>query len=142
MQLSPRQITAIVCVIDIALHGQSRAQSSKLIASRAKINRRYLEQIMQPLVKAGIVQSIRGPQGGYQLARERRSISIAEIISCVNEPASYSMCGQNPACQITDRLIDDLRDQAHSWLRSVTVHDLCTDHTSKEDSQVPVHFSI
>ena len=74
---------ALEAVTDIAFHGGSDPVQSQDIARRLNLPRRYLEQVMQQLVRAGLLKGVRGPRGGYRLARERRRISVGEIIRVV-----------------------------------------------------------
>ena len=78
---------AIEAVTDIARQPLDRPVPSRDITSRQGIPPRYLEQVLQKLVKAGILSGIRGPKGGYRLARERRRITLADIVRAVEEVA-------------------------------------------------------
>ena len=71
---------AIEAVVDIAYHAGSQPVQSQDITRRQGIPRRYLEQALQKLVRAEILTGLRGPRGGYNLARERRRISIGDIV--------------------------------------------------------------
>jgi Rrf2 family iron-sulfur cluster assembly transcriptional regulator len=78
--LSRKGLLAIAAVIDIALHGRGRPVSAKALASRHALPARHLEPVLQALVHVGILKGIRGPHGGYELARERRRITADEIL--------------------------------------------------------------
>jgi Rrf2 family protein len=81
MALLPRKgLLAIAAVIDVALHGKGQPVSAKALAVRHSLPARHLEPVLQALVRAGILKGIRGPRGGYELARERRRISADEIL--------------------------------------------------------------
>src|SRR5918999_3064926 len=69
---SKKLVLALEAVTDIAYHGGVEPVQSQDIARRLNLPRRYLEQVMQQLVRAGILRGVRGPRGGYRLARERR----------------------------------------------------------------------
>jgi Rrf2 family protein len=71
---------AVAAVLDIALHGGRGPVQSKDTAARLGLPRRHLEQLMQQLVRAGLLKGVRGPRGGYRLARERRRISLADLL--------------------------------------------------------------
>lgn len=71
---------AVAAVLDIALHGGREPVQSKDTAARLGLPRRHLEQLMQQLVRAGLLKGVRGPKGGYRLARERRRISLADLL--------------------------------------------------------------
>jgi Rrf2 family protein len=78
--LSRKGLLAIAAVIDVALHGASRPVSAKILAARHSLPARHLEPVLQALVRVGILRGIRGPRGGYELARERRRISADDIL--------------------------------------------------------------
>src|SRR3989442_4208604 len=81
MQLLPRKgILAIAAVIDIALHARGRPVAAKALATRHRLPSRHFEPVLQALVRHGILKGIRGPRGGYELARERSRISTEQIL--------------------------------------------------------------
>src|SRR5882672_4203005 len=81
MALLPRKgILAIAAVIDVALHSHGRPVSSKVLAARHSLPPRHLEPVLQALVRDGILKGIRGPRGGYELARDRNRITADDIL--------------------------------------------------------------
>jgi Rrf2 family protein len=78
--LSRKGLLAIAAVIDVALHGRGRPVSAKSLAARQALPARHLEPVLQALVHVGILKGIRGPRGGYELARERRRITADDIL--------------------------------------------------------------
>jgi Rrf2 family transcriptional regulator, iron-sulfur cluster assembly transcription factor len=80
---SKKLVLALEAVTDIAYHGGAEPVQSQDIARRLDLPRRYLEQVMQQLVRAGILRGVRGPRGGYRLARERRRISVGDVVRVV-----------------------------------------------------------
>jgi Rrf2 family iron-sulfur cluster assembly transcriptional regulator len=81
MPLVPRKgLLAIAAVIDVAIHANSRPVSAKALAARHQLPPRHLEPVLQALVRDGILKGIRGPQGGYELGRERDRITADEIL--------------------------------------------------------------
>ena len=78
--LSRKGLLAIAAVIDIALHEHGRPVSAKALAARHDLPARHLEPVLQALVRDGILKGIRGPRGGYELARERRRITADDIL--------------------------------------------------------------
>ena len=78
--LSRKGILAIAAVLDVALHARSRPVSAKALAARHKLPPRHLEPVLQALVREGILRGVRGPHGGYELAREDRRISAEDIL--------------------------------------------------------------
>ena len=83
LKLSKKLLFAIEAVLDIAYNAGAMPVQAGEITRRHGIPRRYLEQVMQQLVRAGILAGVRGPRGGYRLARERRRISLGEIVRVV-----------------------------------------------------------
>ena len=83
LRLSRKTLFAIEAVLDIAYHAGAQPVQSREITRRQGIPRRYLEQALQNLVRGGVLVGVRGPRGGYHLARERRRISVGEIIRAV-----------------------------------------------------------
>jgi Rrf2 family iron-sulfur cluster assembly transcriptional regulator len=81
MSLLPRKgLLAIAAVVDVALNARERPVSARKLAARHNLPPRHLEPVLQALVHEGIFHGIRGPRGGYELARERRRISVADIL--------------------------------------------------------------
>jgi len=78
--LSRKGLLAIAAVLDVALHGQGRPVSAKALAARHRLPARHLEPVLQALVRVGILKGIRGPHGGYELARERCRITADDIL--------------------------------------------------------------
>ncbi len=86
MRMTTRTRYAIRALYDLAFHRLGQAAGAKEIAERQKIPLRFLEQILQDLRKAGIVEARRGPRGGYALARQPAQISLAEVLHAVRGP--------------------------------------------------------
>jgi len=81
MPLLPRKgIFAIAAVIDVALHARNGPVSARALAARHGLPPRHLEPVLQALVREGILKGIRGPRGGYELARERHRVTVEEIL--------------------------------------------------------------
>src|SRR5271156_4703925 len=78
--LSRKSVLAIAAVVDVALHSRSAPVAAKALAARHKLPSRHLETLLQGLVHAKILKGVRGPRGGYELARERDQISAGEIV--------------------------------------------------------------
>ena len=78
--VSRKGILAIAAVIDVAINARSRPVSAKALAARHKLPPRHLEPVLQALVRDGILRGVRGPHGGYELAREQRRISAEDIL--------------------------------------------------------------
>src|ERR1700733_11045368 len=78
--LSRRSVLAIAAVVDVALHSRSAPVAARNLAARHKVPPRHLETLLQGLVHAGILKGVRGPLGGYKLERDRRRITLGEIV--------------------------------------------------------------
>lgn len=84
MNLLPRRcILAIAAVVDIALNARQKPVAAKELADRHNLPARHLESLLQSLVRANILKGVRGPRGGYELARERRRISAGDVVRAV-----------------------------------------------------------
>lgn len=122
---SNRVFYALEAVLFIAYNGKSGAIASNDIAERQNLPPRYLEPILQKLVRAGILKSVRGPQGGYILGRERRRISLADITRTLEKgdtlPASSTLLGES----ILLPLAGELQTAWHKRLEEITLADLC-----------------
>jgi Rrf2 family protein len=81
MPLLPRKGTlAIAAVIDIAVNARGQPVAAKVLAERHRLAPRHLEPLLQVLVRHGILKGIRGPRGGYELAREQQRITVDDIL--------------------------------------------------------------
>ena len=118
-------------MVDIAYHSASRPVQSGEISERQGIPRRYLEQVLQHLVKRGVLTGQRGPRGGYRLARERRRITLGEIvrvmrqIDLVPDPLGDDSSGSPIGQKVVRPLWRDLQDRMLHELDGITIEDLC-----------------
>lgn len=86
MTLLPRRaLIAVATVLDVALHARPAPVSAKVLAARHQLGPRHLESVLNALVRAGILKGVRGPRGGYELARERRRVTVAEIVRAAGQ---------------------------------------------------------
>lgn len=129
LRLTRKMLFALEAIVDIAYNARPDPVQSKEITRRQGIPQRYLEQVMQQLVHAGILKSVRGPRGGYTLARERRRISIGEIVRIVAEmdPETEELPppGSALAMQVVRPMWDGLCDEIWQRLDAITIDDLC-----------------
>ncbi len=121
---------AIEAVLDIAFHAGSEAVQSREITRRQGIPRRYLEQALQQLVRQDILIGVRGPRGGYRLARERRRISVGDIVHVVRnmempEDPIDKPAGSPLGRDVVRPLWSELQEAIMDRLDSVTIDDLC-----------------
>lgn len=110
-----------------------RAVALSDIAARQEISLSYLEQLFARLRRQGLVQSHRGPGGGYRLARAASATTIAEIVLAVDEPLRATRCGaKSPGCMmngercLTHDLWEETGRQIEAWLASVSLEDVVT----------------
>jgi len=82
--VSRKGILAIAAVIDVAINARNRPVSAKALAARHRLPPRHLEPVLQALVREGILRGVRGPRGGYEIAREHRRISADDILRAAN----------------------------------------------------------
>lgn len=101
--LSRKGLLAIAAVIDVALNGRGRPVSAKALAGRHALPARHLEPVLQALVRVGILKGIRGPRGGYELARERRRITADDILR-----AAGTIEDSNDPAMTTSSLLNDV----------------------------------
>ena len=99
MRLTTKGRYAVTAMLDLALHSATGPVTLADISARQGISQSYLEQLFGKLKRARLVQSLRGPGGGYALTRAPRSISISEIISGVGEGIDATRCGGIGDCQ-------------------------------------------
>jgi Rrf2 family protein len=84
MPLLPRKgLLAIAAVIDVALHANGQPVAAKALAGRHRLPPRHLEPVLQALVRQGVLKGVRGPRGGYELAREPRRITAHDILRAI-----------------------------------------------------------
>ena len=133
MRLSTKGRYAVMAMADLARNGRDRAVSLAEIATRQEISLSYLEQLFARLRRAGLVKSVRGPGGGYRLARDASQTWVSEIVLAVDEPLRATRCAVNGTprgCMvsgercITHDLWDGLGREIHRYLSSVSLDDV------------------
>jgi Rrf2 family protein len=122
---------AIEAVLDIAYHAGGEPVQSREITRRQGIPKRYLEQTLQQLVRAGLLTGVRGPHGGYRLARERRRISVGEIVRVVRrletgEEDPDDQPASDLGAQVIHPMWSDLQDEIMRRLDDVSIDALCS----------------
>ena len=127
MSLLPRKaLLAVAAVVDIALHARGRLVSAKDLAARHALPTRHLEPVLQALVRQGILKGVRGPRGGYDLARERKRISVDDILRAAG--ASEESADPLPASNLLRQVVMPAISQADKAftlaLTRITVEDL------------------
>ncbi|HTZ38042.1 MAG TPA: Rrf2 family transcriptional regulator [Stellaceae bacterium] len=131
IRLSKKLLFAIEAVLDIAYNGGITPVRSVEITARQGIPRRYLEPVLQELVRANLLIGIRGPSGGYRLARERRRVSIGDIVRTVRaletvENPIEAPRGSALGLQVLRPLWLELQEETMRRLDALTLEDLCS----------------
>ncbi|MBE0532075.1 MAG: Rrf2 family transcriptional regulator [Rhodospirillales bacterium] len=132
MRLSTKGRYAVMAMVDLASHSGGKPVALADIADRQEISLSYLEQLFGKLRKGGLVKSVRGPGGGYLLAREPGETRVSDVIMAVDElikatrctPGSPSGCHLNKSRCMTHDLWEELGNQIYLYLSSVTVADI------------------
>ena len=132
MRLSTKGRYAVMAMADLAKRAEGgRAITLADIAQRQDISLPYLEQLFARLRRQGLVKSVRGPGGGYRLARPASETPVAEIVTAVDEPLEAVRCRSTAVgCMpggvrcLTHDLWDDLGRHIHDYLASVTLEDV------------------
>jgi Rrf2 family transcriptional regulator, iron-sulfur cluster assembly transcription factor len=130
IRLSKKLMFAIETVLDIAYNSGSAPVQSAEITARQGIPKRYLEQVLQSLVRAGVLEGVRGPRGGYRLAKERRRISVGEIVRVVRalEQATDPIeepAGSDLGHRVVRPLWGELQDDVMRRLDETSIEELC-----------------
>jgi Rrf2 family protein len=130
LRLTKKMLFAIEAVVDIAYNAGTLPVQSSEITARQGIPRRFLEPVLQQLVRAGVLVGVRGPRGGYRLARERRRISLGEIVRVVRsletaEDPIDDPAGAELGHKVVRPLWVELQDELMTRLDAITIEDLC-----------------
>jgi Rrf2 family protein len=150
LRLSKKLLFAIEAVIDIAYHAGPGPVRSTDISRRQGIPRRYLEQVLQELVRQGVLSGQRGPRGGYRLARERRRITIGEIVRVVrnlegtSDPANEPN-GSEIGIKVVRPIWNEIQREIMERFDTMTVEELCNrarDQNIASDAAKVPDFSI
>ena len=129
MRLTTKGRYAVTAMLDLALHQSKGPISLADISSRQDISLSYLEQLFSKLRKRELVSSVRGPGGGYRLAKSEEAIFIADIIAAVDESIDATNCQGKGDCQdgttcLTHHLWTDLSSQIQSFLQGISLASL------------------
>ena len=129
MRLTTKGRYAVTAMLDLAIHHGKGPTALADIAQRQGISLSYLEQLFAKLRRSALVTSVRGPGGGYNLAREAKNIHVAEVIAAVDENVNTTRCGGAGNCQdgqpcLTHALWFDLSNRIQDYLESVTLQQL------------------
>ena len=146
--LSRRSLLAIAAVTDIALHARPMPVSAKALAARHNLPPRYLEPVLQALVRQGILKGVRGPRGGYELARERRRITAGDVVRIAMAAQEDEGNSPVPESRLAEAVVAPLVSKGTeaflAELDKVTVEDLCNRAQAEAvgEPTMPVDFMI
>ncbi len=145
MKLTTKGRFAVTAMIDLALRHEGGPVTLAGISERQSISLSYLEQLFGKLRRHHLVSSVRGPGGGYRLARDAAQMSVADMISAVDEPLDATMCGGQANCKdeescMTHQLWTTLNERMFEYLNSVSLADLVQAQKAKlaNSAAVPV----
>ena len=137
MKLSTKGRYAVTAMLDLALHSVTGPIKLSDISGRQDLSLSYLEQLFSRLRRNGLVNSTRGPGGGYQLARPPEDVQGAEVILAVDEPIDATGCGGKRSCQqgnvcLAHDLWLDLSDAIFSYLNGITLAEVISRKNIRE----------
>lgn len=132
MRLTTKGRFAVTAMLDLALHSAGGPVALAGISARQKISLSYLEQLFGKLRRNAIVESVRGPGGGYCLARDAARVTVADIILAVEESIDSTQCGGRENCFgdkrcMTHELWENLNDTVFAYLSSIKLSKLVED---------------
>jgi Rrf2 family iron-sulfur cluster assembly transcriptional regulator len=150
MNLLPRRsLLAVAAVVDIAHHARPGPIAAKTLSARHGLPPRHLETLLQGLVRAGILKGVRGPRGGYELARERRRITVGAIVRAALGGPGNGEADEGPPSKLVANVILPMIDVASEGflkkLDEITVEDLCREAENRavfREGEAASDFSI
>lgn len=148
MRLTTKGRFAVTAMIDLAMRQHQGPVTLAGISQRQKISLSYLEQLFGKLRRHELVESTRGPGGGYTLARSARDVTVADIIFAVDEPLDATQCAGQENCDddgpcMTHELWSNLNKRMIEYLDSVTLGDLVEQQKGRESrNQPPREISV
>ena len=136
MRLTTKGRFAVTAMLDLALHGSDGPVTLAGISERQKISLSYLEQLFGKLRRRALVESVRGPGGGYHLARDPSLVSVADIVRAVEEPIDSTQCGGRENCRGNERcmthdLWEELNSTVYGFLAGVKLSHLVEKQRTK-----------
>ncbi|MBK9160095.1 MAG: Fe-S cluster assembly transcription factor [Nitrosomonadales bacterium] len=143
MRLTTKGRFAVTAMVDLAMRGGKGPVTLASISERQNISLSYLEQLFGKLRRNSIVESVRGPGGGYCLARPAGKINIAEIVVAVDEPLDATNCGGRGDCQdmkpcITHDLWMGLNEKIFDYLEGVSLQQMVDSYAKNRSGIAPV----
>lgn len=141
MRLTTKGRFAVTAMLDIALYEADKPVTLAGISERQSISLSYLEQLFSRLRKQGLVSSVRGPGGGYRIAKAHQEISVSDIITAVDEQIDATQCGGNENCHeegrcMTHELWASLNSKILEYLSGITLADMVDMQRNKSSATV------
>ncbi len=148
MRISTRGRYGLRAMVDLAVHADNGPVALREIAERQDVSESYLEQVFASLRKSGLVTAVRGPQGGYGLARGAKEITAGDVlrtlegpispVHCVDQSEADGRCARERTCTMRD-FWRDLRDQINGFLDSTSLDDLAERARDSHEAE-PMYF--
>ena len=140
MRLTTKGRFAVTAMLDLAINEADKPVTLAGISERQSISLSYLEQLFSRLRRSGLVKSVRGPGGGYRIAKALNEITVSEIISAVDELIDATQCGGHENCRdegrcMTHDLWATLNEKMVDYLDSVSLKDLVEKQKQKAEPQ-------
>ncbi len=131
---------AILAMLALALHSEKKPLQVKSIAEKKAIPPRFLEQVMSALKKKGLVESVRGPHGGYRLTRQPDQIYFGEMVQAVEGPifSNEVSSGRNGGVEplVLKEVYSEINAALEAHFNSISLQDLCVRKKEKEEKEV------
>lgn len=147
MRLTTKGRFAVTAMLDLAINEVDKPVTLAGISERQNISLSYLEQLFSRLRRCGLVKSVRGPGGGYRIAKKLNQITVSEIISAVDELIDATQCGGHENCRderrcMTHDLWSSLNVKILEYLSGVTLADLvASNQASTKDVNKPISLT-
>ncbi len=148
MKLTTKGRYGLKAMFDLALYSNGKPIKLNVIGERQNISVSYLEQLISPLRKAGLVKSIRGAQGGYTLAKPAKDISVGEILvtlegslapaDCVSGLDDETCCTNSDYC-VTRIIYEKIRDSINEVVGGISLQDMIDDHKHINSTDIKIH---
>ena len=144
MRLTTKGRFAVTAMVDLAMRAKSAPVTLADISQRQKISLSYLEQLFGKLRRRNLVDSVRGPGGGYRLSRDMAAVSVVDVILAVDEPIDATQCGGKENCHddqkcITHDLWANLNQHIFDYLGGVTLKHLVDEQNAKQAGVARIH---
>lgn len=144
MRLTTKGRFAVTALLDLAMQRSGDPVTLAEISQRQKISQSYLEQLFGKMRRRALVNSVRGPGGGYRLAKDMGQVSVADIMVAVDEPIDSTQCGGRENCYddkkcATHDLWVKLNAHISAYLGKVTLKQLVDDQKAKQTGVAQVH---